>query len=189
VIVINYYGETGRAVVRYYLAGRDRYLVQREELRYAEPIGAQSQPIVSARIPSTVYVCGRTTKASLAADDVAHMRSDLESVLAQLRTSPRGVGEATQQAQSAWNHSFVPPRGAIPDSITAVRVAEAVLRPIYSADLLKSEQPLQATLSGDTWTVEGSTPPVSPGKEHFGGVAVVEISRTDGRILRLGHGQ
>lgn len=87
VIVTNYFGETGRAVVRYYLAGRDQYLVQREELRYAEPISVQSHPIVSIRIPSTVYICGRTSKSPLASDDVAQIRSDLDSTLAQLLRS------------------------------------------------------------------------------------------------------
>jgi NTF2 fold immunity protein len=190
VIVIQYYGETGMAVVRYYLAGRDQYLVQREELRYTEPISVQSHSIIATRIPSTVYVCGRTSKASLATDNVAQLRSDLESVLAQLRRSPGGVGDAAaQQSQSPLDHSSAPPKGFIPDSITAVRVAEAVLSPIYSTALLRSERPLQAILSGDTWTVKGSTLHGAPGTEYFGGVAVVEISKTDGRILRVSHGQ
>jgi hypothetical protein len=87
VIVTNYFGETGRAVVRYYLASRDQYVVQREELRYAEPISVQSHPVVSVRIPSTLYVCGRSSKSPLASDDVAHIRSDLDSTLAQLHKS------------------------------------------------------------------------------------------------------
>ncbi len=87
VIVTTYFGETGRATVRYYLAGRNQYLVEREELRYAEPISVQSHPIVSIRIPSTVYICGKTSKSPKALDDVAQIRSDLDSTLAQLRRS------------------------------------------------------------------------------------------------------
>jgi hypothetical protein len=86
-------------------------------------------------------------------------------------------------------HSYVPPNGFVPDSLTALRIAEAVLVPIYTAKIINAERPFQATLSGDTWTVEGSTPHVPPGKEYAGGVAVVEISKTDGRILRVSHGR
>jgi len=101
-----------------------------------------------------------------------------------------GIRDASaQQPQDAVKHSYVPPNGFVPDSLTAVRIAEAVLSPIYSAELLNSERPFQATLSGDTWTVEGSTPHVHPGRDYIGGVAVVEISKADGRILRVSHGR
>jgi hypothetical protein len=40
-------------------------------------------------------------------------------------------------------------------------------------------------LVGDTWIVEGSL----PSSHQLGGTAVAEISRTDGRILRVSHGK
>ena len=86
-------------------------------------------------------------------------------------------------------HSYVPANGFVPDSVTAVRIAEAVLAPIYPAKVLDAERPFKATLSDNIWTVEGTLPQGGRDTESIGGVAVVEISKTDGRILRVGHGR
>lgn len=86
-------------------------------------------------------------------------------------------------------HSYLPPNGFVPDSMTAVRIAEAVLAPIYPVKVLNAERPFKARLSGDTWTVEGTLPRGARGFVSVGGVAVVEISKTDGRILRVSHGK
>ena len=37
-------------------------------------------------------------------------------------------------AQTPAPHSYVPPKGFVPDSATAVRIAEAVWIPIYGAE-------------------------------------------------------
>lgn len=86
-------------------------------------------------------------------------------------------------------HSYVPPNGFVPDSVTGVRIAEAVLAPIYSVKVLMAERPFTARLSGEIWTVEGTLPRRARGTESIGGVAVVEISKADGRILRVSHGK
>lgn len=86
-------------------------------------------------------------------------------------------------------HSYVPPNGFVPDSVIAVRIAEAVLAPIYPAKLLSSERAFKATLSGDTWTVEGTLAQGGRDTVSIGGVAIVEISKTSGRILRVSHGK
>ncbi len=83
VIVISYYGETGQTVVRYYLAAADQFVVQQEVLEYAEPISSRAQPVIASRLPSTLYVCGETTKDPVSQEDFARIRSDLRSVLAQ----------------------------------------------------------------------------------------------------------
>ena len=47
------------------------------------------------------------------------------------------------------------------------------------------EKPFVARLKDGIWTVEGSLP-----KQYIkGGVAIVEISKDDGRILRASHGE
>lgn len=84
VIVITYFGETGRAVIRYYLAAPDQYLVEREELRYTASIGTRSRPVATVRIPSTIYVCGSVSENPLTSNNVAHIRSDLDSTMARL---------------------------------------------------------------------------------------------------------
>jgi NTF2 fold immunity protein len=90
---------------------------------------------------------------------------------------------------SVWSqeHSYVPPAGFVPDKNTAVRIAEAVLDPIYGEDQIKAEGPLDAKLNeaGDTWIVWGHLPKPA----NRGGAAYVEISKADGRILRVTHGK
>ena len=81
-------------------------------------------------------------------------------------------------------YSAVPDRGFVPDKETAIRIAEAVLIPIYGKDTIDSERPFSASLENGRWVVEGALP-----KGMLGGVAVVEISRANGAILRVSHGK
>lgn len=83
VIVISYYGETGRTVVRYYLAAPDQFLVQQEVIDYAEPISTRAQPVIASRLPSSLYVCGETVRDPVTQEDLAEIRSDLRAALAQ----------------------------------------------------------------------------------------------------------
>jgi hypothetical protein len=47
----------------------------------------------------------------------------------------------------------LPPRaGYVPDSATAVRIAEAVLMPIYGKEHIESERPFIAELKDRVWT-------------------------------------
>jgi len=80
---------------------------------------------------------------------------------------------------------YLPPNGFVPDSGTAVRVAVAVWIPIYGASQIRSEQPYVATLKDGVWTVTGTL----PRQYNLGGVAMARISKRDGRILFVLHGQ
>jgi hypothetical protein len=79
----------------------------------------------------------------------------------------------------------------VPDSVTAVDIAEAALIPVYGRKHIESERPFTATVSNGVWTVHG-TLRCSDGKGGttticVGGAAAVEISQKDGRILRMWH--
>lgn len=83
---------------------------------------------------------------------------------------------------------YIPAEGFIPDSITAVSMAEAVFLPIYGREVLL-EKPFRAVLHGDSiWTVEGA---FASGKlaGHKGGSAFIEFRKADGRILGINHGE
>lgn len=80
-------------------------------------------------------------------------------------------------------HSVVPKNGLVPDEQTAVRIAEAVWLPIYGEGIYQ-KKPFVARLNGDAWIVKGSLP-----IKMLGGVPLIEISRTDGRVLRVTHSQ
>jgi len=85
---------------------------------------------------------------------------------------------------ASQKHYYVPPRGFVPDEKTATRIAEAVWVPIYGEEVIRGEKPFVASLKSDVWTVHGSLP-----KGRVGGVAIAEISKSDGRILRVSHGR
>ena len=87
-------------------------------------------------------------------------------------------------ASASQKHSYVPPKGFVPDEKTAIRIAAAVWSPIYGEEEIRSEKPFVASLKSGVWTVQGSLP-----KGWDGGVAIAEISKSDGRILRVSHGK
>jgi hypothetical protein len=87
----------------------------------------------------------------------------------------------------------LPPRsGYVPDSATAVKIAEAVLIPVYGKERIESERPFTAELNNGVWTVAG-TLHCSDGKGGttttlcVGGVAAVKISKADARVLFMMH--
>ncbi|HTB30604.1 MAG TPA: YbbC/YhhH family protein [Bacteroidia bacterium] len=86
----------------------------------------------------------------------------------------------------------------VPDTLTAIRIAEAVWLPIYGKKIY-DEQPFKAVLHNDsTWHVFGYLPP-----SHIsingngdttltiirGGVAEILINKSDGRIIDVRHGR
>ena len=81
-------------------------------------------------------------------------------------------------------HSYLPRQGFVPDSLTAVRIAVAVLGPIYGDSQIQGEAPFRAVLHGGVWTVAGTLPP-----GMVGGVAIAELAKSDARVLRVAHGK
>ena len=81
-------------------------------------------------------------------------------------------------------HSYIPDSGYVPDEETALKIAGAVLLPIYGKETLGQEQPFKAVLVENIWHVSGHLP-----EGWRGGVAEIEINKTDGKILRVSHGK
>jgi hypothetical protein len=75
-----------------------------------------------------------------------------------------------------------PALGFVPDASTAIRISEAVLRPVYGLEAVERQRPFTAVLEGDVWRVEGTNP-----TQAIGGTALVRVSRVDGRILHMHH--
>ena len=88
---------------------------------------------------------------------------------------------------------YTPKAGFVPDSKTAVAVAEAVLIPVYGKEQIEKERPFTATLKHDVWTIGGTLnyfdAKGAKATDCDGGVAVVKISKSDGRILYMLHGK
>jgi hypothetical protein len=94
-------------------------------------------------------------------------------------------------APATFGQGVKPDHGFVPDSKTAVRVAEAVLIPVYGEKKIESERPFKAVLKDGEWTVTGTlTCPDGHGGVStlcLGGTAVVRIAKSDGRILFMTH--
>jgi hypothetical protein len=85
---------------------------------------------------------------------------------------------------------YTPPKGFVPDAVTAQAIARAVLIPIYGAEHIKGEEPLMATREGDVWTINGTLHcGAAKSSECVGGTARVRLSAKDGRILFVIHYQ
>jgi hypothetical protein len=82
-------------------------------------------------------------------------------------------------------------REYVPDSDTAVKIAEAVLMPVYGKSKIESERPFTAKLKDGVWKVSGTLHCFDRnGRETemcVGGVAVVELSKADARIISMTH--
>jgi hypothetical protein len=89
-------------------------------------------------------------------------------------------------AQTQPEPSFHPKDGFVPNAETAVKIAEAVLIPVYGEKQILSERPFKAELHEEVWTVEG-TLHCGEGKHCFGGTAVVKISKSTGQVLHMIH--
>jgi NTF2 fold immunity protein len=94
-------------------------------------------------------------------------------------------------ASLVLGQGFKPEQGYVPNSDTAVQIAEAVLVPVYGKKTIESERPFTAELKDGVWTVSGTLrcPDGKGGTTThcLGGVAVVTISRADARILSMMH--
>lgn len=71
---------------------------------------------------------------------------------------------------------------AIPDSITAVKVAEVILAKRFGAETIEAEKPFTAILMEGYWIVYGYLP-----EGYTGGVAEIFMKKRTGEIIRLVH--
>lgn len=94
----------------------------------------------------------------------------------------------------AFAQSFKPKEGFVPNQETATKIAEAVLIPVYGKVAIETEKPFTAELKENVWTVYGTLrcPDGKGGTTTVGcrgGVAIVEISKLDARVLSMTHGR
>lgn len=86
--------------------------------------------------------------------------------------------------QQNQKDSYIPANGFVPDSATAIKIAEAIWVPIYGTSVLE-EKPYTVILEKDSiWIVDGTL------KEGWlGGTAHIEIQKKDCKILNVIHGK
>lgn len=81
-------------------------------------------------------------------------------------------------------HSFTPKDGFVPDRETAIVIAEAVTRRIYGHTNIERQKPFQVSLQGEVWTIAGTLP-----SQKVGGTFEIQLSKIDGRVIRVTHGK
>jgi hypothetical protein len=91
-------------------------------------------------------------------------------------------------AQKEEKHNVIPEKGYVPDEDTAIKIAIAVWIPIYGKEKIENEKPYIAELKDNVWYVQGSLPK-QKGMIMVGGVAIAEIDKKTGAILRISHGK
>ena len=98
-----------------------------------------------------------------------------------------GIFQINKSANTQSNETsnYLPGEGYVQISKTAIIIAEAVCSQIYGEELIDREKPFVAKLNNEIWTVSGS---LSKSFDN-GGVAEVEISKKDGKILKVIHGK
>lgn len=103
--------------------------------------------------------------------------------------------EKTDQAKYILNNSlssndhasydgFVPKEGFIPTAEIAVQVAETILNEIYGREHIEKQKPFSVNLENAVWVIEGYLP-----SGMDGGVAYIEIRKSNGEILKVYHGK
>ena len=86
------------------------------------------------------------------------------------------------RAQIPPDISEHPENVIVPDAKTAISIAEAIWIPLYGKKEIMKEKPFRAVLTNSVWIVRGFLP-----NGYRGGVAIAEISKETGCVLRVLH--
>ena len=77
------------------------------------------------------------------------------------------------------------PQVMIEDPDMAMKIAEIYLTKVYGAETMKGELPLSVSLHGNIWHLSGKALP----RQNVGGVAEIDLCRSNGQVLRVVHGE
>jgi hypothetical protein len=97
----------------------------------------------------------------------------------ELSTTNFVVGDYIKTLVHRLSHPTLPSRGVVPDADTARLIAQAAWKPVYGADALQAETPLQAEIKFDVWIVTGSA---------SSNPLYAVILKADGRVISMGRG-
>jgi hypothetical protein len=87
-------------------------------------------------------------------------------------------------ATNGTHNPTLPAQGIVPDETTAVKIAEAVLPPIFGKEEVARYEPYHAQLKDGVWTVYGTLKPGSRG-----GTPQMTVQKKDGKVIEVWHSQ
>lgn len=79
---------------------------------------------------------------------------------------------------------FVPKDGFVSTPEIAYNIAESILSKIYGKENIEKQKPFSINLENDIWIIEGNIE-----KDYLGGVAYMEIRKSNGEVLKVLHGK
>jgi hypothetical protein len=94
-------------------------------------------------------------------------------------------------AAASFGQDATPKKAYVPDSATALKIAEAVLIPVYGQDKIETQRPFTAKLKDDVWTVSGTLYCAGTQTQFqkfsypCGGILEVRISKSDAHVLEM----
>ena len=72
----------------------------------------------------------------------------------------------------------------IPDSASAINIAETILFKIYGKDDIKRQRPYEIYLIDNYWIILGTLP-----EESFGGTFLIIMDSRDSKVIKVTHGK
>ena len=78
---------------------------------------------------------------------------------------------------------YFPKEGFIPTAEVAFQVAESIFINIYGKENIEEQKPFSINLENDIWIIKGTL------YSRKGGVAYMEIRKSNGEILKVHHGK
>ena len=98
------------------------------------------------------------------------------------------LGATLMLTSAALAQAPTPKNGFIPDEATAIKVAEAILIPIYGEKVIHGERPFHGTLLNGTWKVSGTLEkPKNPRFLVDGGTAEILLDQKTGAVISYTH--
>jgi hypothetical protein len=177
---------TGRMTVKEKVATSVDLPLSNESKRILAYAAEEAERLRSANIGCEHLLLGMLREEKSTAAQVLHQHGlKLEVIREELARAPMpqesAVGPTDAPPEFPFlNNPTLPKAGVVPDSETAQRIAETVWLPLYGAEVIAKQQPLQVEQKFNVWIVSGSAAPET--------ALFAFILQTDGRVLSVGQG-
>lgn len=123
----------------------------------------------------TTFLFSCSEKTSNLKDELSHT---------QIFTENKDSEYAKEELENAKINNEFSPTKVIPNSKTAVEIAESILFPIYGKDNIIKQRPYDVSFTDGYYIINGTFP-----KPQIGGTFIIIINSKDGKVIKLTHGE